>query len=468
MSAPANRLATGVLPDAVIRDPNTNAYLIAVTLSPELSAAGVQTWLTDVTALIEQLEEPDPDGVEVATVCTAFSPTFFLTDGQPRFGLAATQISAGLASPPEIPALTAAASEVGDVLFYVMSLSEARVAVFEQGLSGTRSAGLTAVTVELGFQRASGREAFGFLDGLRNAQGQRREIAFVDPDISPEEPAWATGGSYLTYIKIRQNLEAMAQKSEAEQDALIGRRRTDGSRLDLPEDTPVDQEGPFEGTGCPVGAHIRKAGPRGALHDETKIFRRGVPYLTLNPDGTLDTGLQFVSFQRSLAEFAVIFGRWMTNPNFPTEGAGEDSLIAQGLITIEKSGFFFAPPSDPRYIGAGIFDPPAVDPCTVGEIVVQKQLLDRNGHPILSELGGISFEVRKEGAAVGGQFTTDPTGRAISPPVPRGVALVVHEVSPPTGFQQAEDASITLTSARELVTIVNHQTPEGPGPVYSG
>lgn len=460
--------ASGVLPDAVIRNPNANAYLIAATLSPELSPTAVQAWLTDITRLVNELRLPGPVGEDVASVCVAFSATFFLAAGQPRFGLTAAQIPAGLASPPEIPALQAAPGEVGDVFFYVMSLSEARVAEFEQGLSGTRSAGLTGVTVELGFQRASGREAFGFLDGLRNAQGERREVAFVDPAISPEEPAWATGGSYVTYIKIRQNLEAMEQKNEAEQNAVIGRRRTDGSRLDKPEGTPVDQEGPFEGSACPVGAHIRKAGPRGTLHDETKIFRRGVPYLTLNPDGTLDTGLQFVSFQRSLAEFAVIFGRWVTNTNFPTEGAGEDTLIAQGLVTIEKSGFFFTPPWDPRFIGAGIFDPPPVDPCTIGEIVVQKQLLDRNGHPILAELGDISFQVMKEGAALGPQFTTDSTGRAISPPLPRGVALLVHEVSPPPGFQQAEDVPVTLATARELVNVVNHQTPEGPPPVYTG
>jgi hypothetical protein len=113
-------------------------------------------------------------------------------------------------------------------------------------------------------------------------------------------------------------------------------------------------------------------------------------------------------------------------------------------------------------------DPPPVDPCTIGHVVVEKQLLARNGQPILSELGGISFEVKREGATVGGQFSTDSSGRAISPPLPRGVALVVHEISPPTGFQQAEDVSVTLTAARELITIVNHQSPEGPPPIYTG
>jgi Dyp-type peroxidase family len=464
----ATTIAAGVLPDEVIRNPNSNAYLIAVTLNPTLDAAGAQAWLQAATTLVGDLERPDSEGRRVASVCTAFGASFFLASGQPRFGLQPAQIPADLAGLPEIPALVGTAAAAGDVLFYVMSLSEAAVAAFELGLSSTRSKGLQSVSVELGFQRKDKRESFGFLDGLRNAPGERVQVAFVNPELSPEEPPWAAGGSYLAYIKIAQNLEAMASKSEEEQEAVIGRRKTDGSRLDLPAGTPVATEGAFEGSDCPIGAHIRKAGPRGNLHDETKIFRRGVPYLTLKEDGSIDTGLQFVSFQRSLAAFAVIFERWMANVNFPTEGAGQDALLADGLITLEKAGFFFAPTHDERYIGAPIFDPSPVDPCTIGHIIIQKQLLGRNGQPILSELGGISFEVMREGTAVGGQFSTDSTGRAISPPLPRGVPLVIHEVSPPTGFQQAEDVPTTLTGARELVTVVNHQAPEGPPPIYTG
>ncbi len=449
-------LAPGALPDAVTRSPDANAYFFAVTLSPTLGAEGVQAWLKDVTALIAELKDYESNGAPVVSVCTAFSASFFLAAGQQRFGLAPVQIPAGLASPPEVPALAAIPQVAGDVLFYVMSLS------------ATRAAGLQSVTVELGFQRNDKRENFGFLDGLRNAQGEREEAAFVNPELSPEEPAWVAGGSYLAYIKIAQNLEAMAGKSEEEQNAVIGRRKADGSRLDLPQGTLVADEGPFEGNACPATAHIRKAGPRGVLHDETKIFRRGVPFLTLREDCSVEAGLQFVSFQRSLSAFAVIFERWMTNTNFPTENAGEDSLLAERLITLEKAGFFFAPPHDERFIGAPIFDPPPGDPCTIGHIVVQKQLIGRNGQPILSELGGISFEVRREGAAVGEQFSTDSTGRAVSPPLPRGVPLVVHEISPPTGFQQAEDVPVTLTTARELAPVVNHQSPEGPPPIYTG
>jgi Dyp-type peroxidase family len=470
MSAPANRLATGILPDSVIRTPNANAYLLTVTLNEALTGEAAQAWLKDITGLVNALQSTFVDGQRAATVNVAFAASFF-TDaaGTPRFGLTAAQIPVELTTPPSLPALSAVPAVPGDVLFYVMSLSEAAVATFQSGLSATHGTAVVSDSLELGFQRADGREQFGFRDGLRNIPiEQRPEVVFLDPDRSPEEPEWAAGGSYVAYLKIHQNLEAMAGKTEAEQEQVIGRRKSDGSRLDLPAGTPIAQEGPFEGTACPVSAHIRKAGPRGALHDETRIFRRGVPYLTLNQDGTEDAGLQFVSYQRSLEEFAVIFGRWIENASFPEPGAGLDALLGSPLVTIEKAGFFFSPPWDPRFIGAPIFDPPPPDPCTIGRVVVQKELLGENGQPVLSELGGISFQLLQAGQPVGASFMTDSTGRAISPPVPRGT-LVIHEVSPPQGFQQAPDTEVTLTSARALVRVANHVTPgPGPGPVYTG
>lgn len=470
MSAPANRLATGILPDPVIRNPNANAYLLSVTLNEQLDQEGVKAWLTTVTGLIETLQGTIEDGQRVASVNVSFAASFFTAaGGTPRFGLTASQIPVELATPPAPPALTGIPTVAGDVLLYIMSTSEAAVAAFENGLSATHGTAITAVSTERGFQRHDRREQFGFLDGLRNIPtAERPEVVFLDLDRSPDEPAWTAGGSYVAYLKIRQDLNVMAAKSEAEQEAIIGRRKPDGSRLDEPAGTHISDEQEFQGDACPAAAHIRKAGPRGALHDESRIFRRGVPYFTENADGSKDAGLQFVSYQRSLQEFSVIFTRWITNPDFPAPGAGQDALLAGGLITIEKAGFFFSPPRDHRYVGASMFDPPPVDPCAFGRIVVQKQLVDAKDAPVLSELGNIEFQVLKEGQNVGPAFKTDSTGRAISPPVPRGTALVVHEVSPPTGFQQAPDTPVNLSKARELVTIVNQRTPEGPGPVYSG
>jgi hypothetical protein len=142
---------------------------------------------------------------------------------------------------------------------------------------------------------------------------------------------------------------------------------------------------------------------------------------------------------------------------------------SNGVISIEKAGLFFGPARDDRYIGATIFDSPRPDPCASGKIVVHKQLVDAHGQPVLSELGGISFVLNDtSGQPICPQFTTDSAGRAVSPPVPRNTALVLHEVSPPQGFQQPADQPVNLTSARARVTVVNQRSPEGPGPIYSG
>jgi hypothetical protein len=92
--------------------------------------------------------------------------------------------------------------------------------------------------------------------------------------------------------------------------------------------------------------------------------------------------------------------------------------------------------------------------------------LTTEGQPVLSELGGIEFQVLQAGQAVGPPFSTDSSGRAVSPVVPRGVALTLHEVAAPSGFELPTDTEVTLSKARELVKIANHQTP-GSEPVYS-
>jgi Dyp-type peroxidase family len=468
MSLTAAQLAPGILPDAVIRDAAADAYLIGVTLQPQLGTGEVQSWLQTVTGLIEQLEASSDGQSRQATACVAVGASFFLAGGNPRFGLLADSVPVELANPPELPALATVTTAGADVLFYVMATSAAAVAEFERGLAQTHPTAIASTWTENGFQRSDRRELSGYRDGLRNVPADERErVIFLDGD-EPEEPAWTEGGSYMAYIKVSQNLDAMAAKAEAEQNQLIGRRKTDGSRLDLPEGTAIGQEGEFDGDACPASAHVRKVGPRGALHDAIKVFRRGVPYLTLNPDGSADGGLQFVSFQRSLENFGVIFTRWMTNPNFPAPGTGPDALLAQNLITFEKYGLFFAPPRDDRYIGASIFDPPAPDPCATGIVVVKKRLIDQNGQPVLAELGGIGFEIHDtNGNVVGAEFKTDSSGKAVSPPVPRGTQLVVHEMSPPPGFQQAEDVPVTIAKARQRVVVTNREAPEG-NPVYSG
>lgn len=455
--------AHGVLPDEIIRDHRSDGFLIFVTLRPEVDGPAVEGWLEAVSGFLGQLER-EHRGDRSATAAVGFSPTFFSTGGAAHFGLdgrapAAFRRGASLTGVPDVGA---------DVVFYVMSTSEASVGDFLRSLSSTKTSAVASVTIERGYQRTDGRELFGFKDGGRNAQSRRQRVAFVDRDIAPEEPDWADGGSYLAYMKLPQNLDAFAAKPEAEQEQMMGRRKVDGSRLDLPAGTGTRDEGEFTSDAAPKASHVRKVGPRRPGDEAAEIFRRGLPYLTLNSDGSTNAGLQFVSFQATLEQFETILDRWMRNPNFLDVGTGQDSLLATGMVTIEKGGLFFVPPADGRFLGAPMFDsakePPRRGP-RKGHVVVRKRIVDAAGASVPAELGGIGFQlfVADGGNPVGEVFHTNTTGRAISPKAPTNVPLLVRELAPPAGIPPAADTPVTLTQRAQPIEVTNVVTQPVPG-----
>jgi deferrochelatase/peroxidase EfeB len=465
----ASSRARGVLPDEVIRDPRADGFLTFATLDSTLDADGVQAWLKRASELVAELEASSPRDARVATVAVGFGPSFFQTaPGTPRFGLDSEQIPAGLREPPPLEVADAAAA-ARHVAFYIMSLAEAPVAQFLRGLSETRALRLQGALAERGYQRADRREHFGFLDGLRNVpREQRAEAVFIDRDRAPEEPGWVEGGTYMAYLKVRQDLERAARMSEGELEAVLGRRRADGSRLDLPAGTDPREEKEMAPDTPSAASHVRKSGPRGSHHDRTAIFRRGVPYLTLLTDGSLDAGLQFVSFQDSVDDFLVILRRWMNNPAFPAPGAGPDALFTSGLATLVQGGLYFMPPPDRRFIGAQIFDPPQPAPSEAGRIVLRKRAVDQNGQQVLAELGGIRFQVFNQGGnAIGEPFETDSAGHAVSADLPLNEPLLLRELlPPPSNFQPLPDVEVTLTRRRHLVRVNNVVIAPGAG--YGG
>jgi len=274
--------ADGVLPDAVSRDANADSWLIFCDLAPTAQPPQVLNWLQAATVAVTKLVSTHPGDAAVATCTTALGQSLFTKAAQPG-------VPAHLGSPPIIGTATI---EVHDVVFYVFSTSDAAVAEFLRNLDATRTVGLTAISIERGYQRADARETFGQRDGLRNIPAsQRAAVAFIGDD-QPDEPDWCRGGSYLAYMKIKQNLPVWNAMTADQQTAIVG-RRTDGSRLDLPAGTLPEAEGTFTDEVVLPCAHIRKAGPRGPLQDSVRIFRRGTPYIEAT-DGTLGQGLQFV------------------------------------------------------------------------------------------------------------------------------------------------------------------------------
>lgn len=458
-------LARNIRPNPIVRDPRAEATLIFATLRPDLDAAEAQAWLERASALTAELEAPRRSG-RVASVVTALGRSFFsAADGTARFGFDPAQTPTGLRQPLVVNGLTDQLP-AADILFYVMSTSEAPVAAFLDGLSATRPLGLAGASIERGFQRDDRRELFGFLDGVRNVRSpQRHAVIYVDRDTTPEEPAWAEDGSYLAYLKIRQDLDRWRQLPLEERERIMGRREGDGSRLDQPAGSDPHAEGDFGGDQPALASHVRKSGPRGP-RDAVQIFRRGVPYLTLDADGRPNGGLHFVSFQGSPDQFEVVMQRWMQNPRFPSDGAGADLLFANGLVTLERGGMFFVPPHDRRFIGASLFDPPRRDPRPrrPGRLVIRKRAVDANGQPALVDLAGFRFQVLRadDRSPVGDTFDTNPAGRAVSPDLPARTPLLLTEVAAPFDVEPVGEIAFTIERRRQPLEVINRLRQVGP------
>ncbi len=456
------RQARGVLPrknDWVISRPDAEGMFIFVSLRADIDRAGVLAWLGRVDALIQDLRaQVNKSKERLATVATGFGPSFFTVNGQPRF--VGTLAPAGFGAP--LPTVPSGMQAPGDVMFYVMSVSEAVAVRFLTGLWATRP-DVIGIQLERGYQRSDGTEAFGFRDGLRNVPHEdRTEVALVDIDRLPEEPDWADKGSYLAYMRIVQDLDRFATLSNPEQ--VIGRAR-DGRRLDLPEGTDPHDEPEFTGTEPPTSCHIRKAGPRGAVRDRTRIFRRGLPFVEAGPDG-LRFGLQFASFQGSLDQFKVVFNRWMMNPTFPQPAPERaDDLISQGLITIERWGFYFVPPDTDEPVGTVIFKaPPVPKKPKTGRVAVRKKVVDESGQEAMADLGGFRFRVvaAATGQPVGGEFETDSAGHARSDEIPTDADYTLEELAPPSPFPPLPPIPFRLESKRKVLRVENH-VPAGSG-----
>ena len=233
--------------------------------------------------------EGDPQR-PTASIVVALGRSFFQrSDGSARFG-GEDRLPAGLV----LPLVVAGVSAVNaDNLLYAMSPTEAVIADLLRGVAAGRADLITAVEIERGFARDDHRELFGFLDGLRNMpRSARRTRVFINREREAEEPRWTENGTYLAYLKIEQDLDEWNALAVADQEQIMGRRKDDGSRLDLSPGTDPHQE-PDQIGDPPAGrSHIRKAGSRLPIHAGHGLFRRGVPYLTLRPDGSADAGLQ--------------------------------------------------------------------------------------------------------------------------------------------------------------------------------
>jgi len=145
------------------------------------------------------------------------------------------------------------------------------------------------------------RNLMGFRDGTSNPDSN--DDAEMDRHVWVQsgdgEPAWATGGSYQAVRVIRMLIEFWATAALVRQEQIFGRERDSGAPLGQENEADEPRYSPNPGNDIiPGRAHMRLANPR---NGGPRILRRGFSYLNgAAADGTMDQGLLFLCFQRSL------------------------------------------------------------------------------------------------------------------------------------------------------------------------
>jgi deferrochelatase/peroxidase EfeB len=199
-----------------------------------------------------------------------------------------------------------------------------------------------------GKNRTSVRNMLGFKDGTANLDANKEKLMdrllWVQPNS--EEPAWATGGSYMVTRVIRNLVESWDRTPLQEQEQIMGRKKDTGAPLGMGKesDDPHYDRDP-KGQRIPLDAHIRRANPRQS--ELGLIFRRGFNYSQgFNQAGQMDMGLLFVCFQRDLEKgFITVQNRLNGEP-------------LEEYIKPIGGGYFFALPGVQKpgeYLGQSLF-----------------------------------------------------------------------------------------------------------------
>ncbi|TDC38472.1 Dyp-type peroxidase [Micromonospora sp. 15K316] len=200
--------------------------------------------------------------------------------------------------------------------------------------------------------RAVDRNLFGFRDGAGNPDvrdaAEMERLVWVGADAG--EPAWAVGGSYQVVRIIRFATALWDGESVARQEAVFGRRKSDGAPLGLDrEDAVFDYGSDPSGQVIALDAHIRRANPRTPETAGSRILRRGYSYRGgVDAAGRRDEGMLFICFQRDVeAGFATMQRRL----------AGE--ALDRYVLPV-GGGYFFVLPGvsggDGDYLGRTLID----------------------------------------------------------------------------------------------------------------
>ncbi|WP_340559549.1 iron uptake transporter deferrochelatase/peroxidase subunit [Streptomyces sp. GSL17-111] len=202
-----------------------------------------------------------------------------------------------------------------------------------------------------GFNRTPGatarprpqRNLMGQVDGTNNpvpSDPDFDERVFVPREgTGGRHPAWMADGSYAVVRRIRMLLDDWDRAPLAEQEKVIGRRRSDGAPLSGGgERTPVDlDKRTADGTlAIAADAHVRVSAPE--TNGGAAMLRRSYSYHDgHDADGAPDAGLLFVAWQADPVRGFVPVQRKLDRG---------DALSA--FVRHEASALFAVPPAAPE------------------------------------------------------------------------------------------------------------------------
>ncbi|HUR84562.1 MAG TPA: hypothetical protein VMY78_04395 [Solirubrobacteraceae bacterium] len=226
---------------------------------------------------------------------------------------------------------------------------------------------LSLTTFYLGFQRNDRRSWIDFHDGLSNLRSSDRAgVITIDPGADED---WATGGTYLAFLRLAVDLPAWRRLERRDQELAVGRDKLSGCPV-----TGVGEDGaPLTDAGCPVtgtsiwesanddafaeplevedprvrASHVQRANHHQRPASDPgsrRIFRQGYEFLEWAPGAPgFRAGLNFVSFQDTPSRVLrmLVAGGWLGGANF---GGDEERLPElAGLLSVFGAGIYFVP-----------------------------------------------------------------------------------------------------------------------------
>ena len=227
----------------------THATLVAADLAVK-DATSLHRFLIDLSNTLSRIargEEPPPSPMYPKGAAT---PTDFAADLSPARLTVTVGVGpgvfdlAGMTRPAPrrlrpLPAFTGDRLDPhwsgGDLIFQICA-DDAQIVSAAMRALRARMPGYAVIRwTQSGFLSApqgggTPRNMFGQKDGTSNPRPGSPEFGDVVWAL-PDEPAWFDGGSYLVFRKIRMRTANWDLTARDKQDAVIGRRRSDGSPL---------------------------------------------------------------------------------------------------------------------------------------------------------------------------------------------------------------------------------------------